>query len=68
MKTIKDLRNKIEEYEEIIGWMEHEYKEKCNKYQSMISSINAYYKEVIATNSPRHVMKHWVKNKPRAGD
>jgi hypothetical protein len=25
MKTIKDLRNKVDKYEEIIGWMEHEY-------------------------------------------
>ena len=68
MKTIKDSRNKVDEYKEIIGWMEHEYEEKCNKYQSTISSINAYYKEVIATNSPWHVMKHWVKNKSRAGN
>jgi hypothetical protein len=68
MKTIKDLRNKVDKYEEIIGWMEHEYEEKCNKYQSTISSINSHYEEVIATNSPQHVMKHWVKNKSRAGN
>jgi uncharacterized protein YoxC len=68
MKTIKDLWNKVDKYEEIISWLEHEYEEKFNKYQSTISSINAYYKEVIATNSPWHIMKHWVKNKSRAGN
>ncbi len=68
MKTIKDLLNKVDEYEEIFGWMKHEYKGKCNKYQSTISSINAYYEEVIATNSPWHVMKHWEENKSRAGN
>jgi hypothetical protein len=66
MKTIKDSRNKVNKYEEIISWMEHVYKEKCNKYQSTISSINAYYEKVIAMNSPWYVMKHWVKNKSSA--
>ncbi len=62
MKTIEELRSKVDEYEVIIDFMEKEYDEKCNKHQAKISSIEAYYQEVIAQNSPRYVMKHWVKN------
>ena len=61
IKTIEELRSKVDEYEVIIDCMEHEYKDKCNKHCTRIASIEAYYQEVIANNSPRYVMKHWVK-------
>jgi hypothetical protein len=63
IKTIEELRSKVDEYEVIIG-MEHEYKDECNKHCTRIASIEAYYyQEFIANNNPRYVMKHWVKNK-----
>jgi hypothetical protein len=65
MKTVEELQSKVDEYEVIIGCMEIEYKDKCNKHCTKIASIEAYYQAVIAKNSPRYVMKHWVKNKTR---
>jgi hypothetical protein len=65
MKTIEELHSKVDEYEVIIDFMEKEYNEKCNKHKAKISSIEAYYQEVIAQNSPHDVMKRWVKNSTR---
>jgi hypothetical protein len=65
MKTIEELCSKVDEYEVIIDMMEHEYEDKCTKHCTKIASIEAYYKEVIAKNSPHYVMKHLVKNKTR---
>jgi hypothetical protein len=45
--------------------MEHEYEESCQEYETQIDSMKAYYEAIIAKNSPRYVMKHWVKNKSR---
>jgi hypothetical protein len=65
IKTIEELCSKVDEYEVIIDCMEHEFEDKCNKHCTGIASIEAYYQEVIANNSPCYVMKHWVKNKTR---
>ena len=62
---VDDLQQKVNEYEDIIDWMEHEYEETCQNYQTKIDSIEAYYTAIIAKNTPRYVMKHWVKNKTR---
>jgi hypothetical protein len=62
---VDDLQQKVNEYEDIIDWMEHKYEETCQNYQTKIDSIEAYYTAVIAKNTPRYVMKHWVKNKTR---
>ena len=63
MNKVEELRSKVDEYEGIIVNMEKEYELQCNESCSKISSLDAYYKEVIAANSPRYVMKKWVKNK-----
>jgi len=47
--------------------MEQEYEDKCNDQQTKITSIETYYEEIIRNQSPRHVMKHWVKNKDSRG-
>ncbi len=62
-RTIDDLKKKVGEYDEVIDWMEHEYEERCQEYETQIDSLKAYYEAIIAKNSPRYVMKHWVKNK-----
>jgi methyl-accepting chemotaxis protein len=66
-KVILDLRSKVDEYEVIIDCMEQEYEEKCNEHCTKISPIKAYYEEIIRKQSPRYVMKHWVKNKESHG-
>ena len=66
-KVILDLCSKVDEYEVIIDCMEQEYEEKCNEHCTKISSIKAYYEEIIRKQSPRYVMKHWVKNKESRG-
>jgi hypothetical protein len=45
--------------------MEHEYEERCEEYETRIDSLKGYYEAIIEKNSPRYVMKHWVKNKSR---
>jgi chromosome segregation ATPase len=65
MNKVEELRSKVDEYEGIIDNMEKEYELQCNESCTKISSLEAYYKEVIAANSPRYVMKKWVKNKTR---
>ena len=67
-KVLSDLRSKVEEYENIIDCMEREYEAKCNEHQTKITLMEAYYKEIIRKQSPRHVMKHWVKNKDSHGN
>ena len=62
---VDDLKQKVNEYEDIIDWMEQEYEETCQNYQTKIDSIKAYYTAIIEKNTPRYVMKHWVKNKTR---
>ena len=62
---VDDLQQKVNEYEDIIDWMEHEYEETCQDYQTKIDSIEAFCTAIIAKNTPRYVMKHWVKNKTR---
>jgi len=62
---VDDLKQKVNEYEDIIDGMEHEYEETCQNYQTKIGSIEAYYTAIIAKNTPRYVMKQWVKNKTR---
>ena len=62
---VDDLKQKVNEYEDIIDWMEHKYEETCQNYQTKIGSIEAYYTAIIAKNTPRYVMKQWVKNKTR---
>jgi hypothetical protein len=62
-KVILDLHSKVVEYETIIDCMEQEYEDKCNKHQTKITSMEAYYEEIIRKQSPCYVMKHWVKNK-----
>ncbi len=61
-RTIDNLKKKVGEYVEVIDWMEHEYEERCQEYETRIDSLKAYYEAIIAKNSPRYVMKHWVKN------
>ncbi len=34
MRTIDDLKKKVGEYDEVIDWMEHEYEEKCQEYET----------------------------------
>jgi hypothetical protein len=63
MKTVEELQIKVDEYEAIIDCMEIEYEDKCNKHCTKIASIEAYCQAVITKNSPRYVIKHWVKNK-----
>jgi hypothetical protein len=58
---VDDLKQKVDEYEDIIDWMESEYEETCHNYQTKIDSIEAYYTAIIAKNTPRYVMKQWVK-------
>lgn len=65
MNKVEELRSKVDEYEGIIDHMEKEYELQCNESCTKISSLEAYYKEVIAANSPHYVMKKWVKNKTR---
>lgn len=65
MNKVEELRSKVDEYEGIIDNMEKEYELQCNESCTKISSLEAYYKEVIAANSPHYVMKKWVKNKTR---
>jgi chromosome segregation ATPase len=65
MNKVEELRSKVDEYKGIIDNMEKEYELQCNESCTKISSLEAYYKEVIAANSPRYVMKKWVKNKTR---
>jgi len=48
--------------------MEQEYEDKCNDQQTKITSIETYYEEIIRNQSPRHVMKRWVKNKDLCGN
>ena len=66
-KFILDLRSKVDGYDVIIDCMEQEYEAKCNERQTKISSMKAYYKEIIRKQSPRYIMKHWVKNKESRG-
>ena len=58
----------MDEYEAIIDSMEQEYEDKCNDHQTKITSIETYYEEIIRNQSPRHVMKRWVKNKDSCGN
>jgi hypothetical protein len=67
-KVISDLHSKVVEYDAIIDCMEQEYKDKCNEHQTKITTIEVYYEEIIRKQSPRHVMKHWVKNKDLCGN
>jgi hypothetical protein len=67
-KVISDLHRKVVEYNTIIGCMEQEYEDKCNEHQTKITLIVAYYEEIIRKPSPRHVMKHCVKNKDSCGN
>ncbi len=48
MNTIEELCNKVDEYKGIIDCIEKEYKWKCNEHCTKISSLEAYYQEVIA--------------------
>ena len=66
--VISDLHSKVDEYDVIIDCMEWEYEAKCNEHRTEISTIKAYYEEIIRKQSPRHVMKHWVKNKESRGN
>jgi hypothetical protein len=67
-KVISDFHSKVDGYEVIIDCMEREYEDKCNEHQTKITLMEAYYKEIIRKQSPRHVMKHWVKNKDLRGN
>jgi hypothetical protein len=67
-KVISDLHSKVVEDDAIIYCMEQEYKDKCNEHQTKITTIEAYYEEIIRKQSPHHVMKHWVKNKDSFGN
>ena len=51
----------------MINCMEQEYDKKCNEHHTKISSVKAYYEEIIKRNSPRYVLKQWVKNKESRG-
>ena len=62
-RTIDDLKEKVGKYDEVIDWMEHEYEERCQEYETRIDFLKAYYKAIIAKNSPQYVIKNWVKNK-----
>ena len=64
-KTIDGLKDKVGEFDEVIDWMEHEYEERCQEYETRIDSLKAYYEAIIAKNSLGYVIKHWVKNKLR---
>ena len=66
-RVILELRSKVNEYEAIIDSMEQEYEDTCNDHRTKITSIETYYEEIIRNQSPRHVMKRWVKNKDRCG-
>jgi methyl-accepting chemotaxis protein len=33
-RTIDDLKKKVGEYDEVIDWMEHEYEERCQEYET----------------------------------
>lgn len=57
-KTIRELCSKVDEYKDIIDCME-----KGNEHRIKISSLEAYYQQVIEQNSLHYMMKHWVKNK-----
>ena len=65
VNAIEKLHSKVDEYEVIVDFMEIKYEDKCSEHCTQIASIEAYYQAVIAKNSPRYVMKHWVKNKTR---
>jgi len=62
-RTIDDLEKKVGEYDEVIDWMEHEYEEKCQEYETGMDSLRAHFEAIIEKNSTGYVMKHWVKNK-----
>jgi hypothetical protein len=57
MKTIEELHSNVDEYEVIINYMEKEYEWKCNEQRTKISSLEAYYQEVIAENSPCYMIR-----------
>jgi len=67
-RVILELRSKVDEYEAIIDSMEQEYEDKCKDHQTKITSIETYYEEIIRNQSPRYVMKRWVKNKDLRGN
>jgi hypothetical protein len=67
-KVISDLHSKVVENDAIIDCMEQEYKDMCNKHQTKNTMTEAYYEEIIRKQSPRQVMKHWVKNKDLCGN
>jgi Mg2+ and Co2+ transporter CorA len=46
-RVILELRSKVDEYEAIIDSMEQEYEDECNNHQTKITSIEAYYEEII---------------------
>ena len=51
-RTLDDLTKNVGEYDEVIKWMEHEYEERCQEYETGIDSLKAYYEAIIAKNSP----------------
>ena len=63
MNKVEELHRKVDEYKVIIDSMEKEYELQCKESCTKILSLEVYYKEVIAANSPCYVMKKWVKKK-----
>jgi hypothetical protein len=46
-RTLDDLKKKVGEYDAVIDWMEHEYEERCQEYETRIDSLKGYSEAII---------------------
>ena len=64
-ETVNELQDKVQQYEQIIDFMKHEYENKETEHQNIIDFMDHYYEEEVERLSPRYIKKHWVKNATR---
>ena len=51
-RTLDDLKKKVGEYDAVIDWMEHEYEERCQEYETRIDYLKGYFEAIIEKKQP----------------
>ncbi len=64
---ILDLKNKVKEYEDVIDYMHHQYKERELEFRDIVECIDDYYKNETMRLIPIYINKHIVDNKGYQG-
>ena len=60
--AVQELKEKQEEYGNVVDYMNNQYESKINEYKGIIEFMDHYYKNEMEKLSPSYVKKHRVKN------